>query len=460
MPEEQTGGWRQWKLAAPVVAAAAIRLGLLTAALWRGGLVALIQPDTASYLRPGRNLLLHVQFYSGGLPELVRTPGYALFLALLTWAGPLAAILVQVLLSAASVLLVLRIARAVFADERTALLAAWLFAFEPLSVIYSVLLLSETLFLTLFLLSLERLAEFLRSHKLRTLAAAGLCLAAATFVRPVTYYLPLALAVGLLAVLARTPGLRPGLCWKAPAVLLLSAMPWLAAWQMRNYVETGFAGFSSIQTQDLYYFSAGEVTARLEHRTLDQVDNDLGYGNEGAFLARHPEAAAWNQQQRLAFMRSEALRVLRANPGLFARTHLTGMMRTAFNPGAAVLVSLLGAPMDNATFVREHQEGPLQAAFGAAKQFPGQTLVLAAFELVLLAVYAVALRAVLLRRVPGAFLCLLLGLALYFLAVSGGAIGAARFRLPIMPAVCILAAAGILLPGREPEPRPAALRRL
>ena len=159
-------------------------------------------------------------------------------------------------------------------------------------------------------------------------------------------------------------------------------------------------------------------------------------------------------------MRSEAMRVLRANPGLFARTHAKGMMRTAFNPGAAVLVSLLGAPLDNATFVREHQEGQLQAAFGAAKQFPGQTAVLAAFELVLLALYAFALRAVLLRRVPGAYLCLLLGLALYFVAVSGGAIGAARFRLPVMPAVCMLAAAGILRPGREPEPRPAALRHL
>jgi len=447
MPEEQAGKWELRSLAVPVMAAAAIRLGLLAAALGRGGLVALIQPDTASSLRPGRNLLLHGQFFSGGVPELERTPGYALFLALLRGAGPLAAILAQVLLSAASVLLVWRIARAVFTDERTALVAAWLFAFEPLSVLYSVLLLSETLFLTLFLLSLERLAEFLQSHRLRTLAAAGLWLAAATFVRPVTYYLPLALAAGLLAVLARVHGLRPGLYWKAPAVLLLSTVPWLAAWQMRNYVETGFAGFSSIQAQDLYYFSAGEVTARLEHRTLDQVDNDLGYGNEGAFLARHPEAAAWNQQQRLAFMRSEALRVLRANPGLFARTHAKGMMRAALNPGAAVLVSLLGTPMDNATFVREHQEGALRAAFGAAKQFPGHTAVLAALELVLLVLYALALRTVLCRRVPGVDLCLLLGLALYFIAVSGGAIGAARLRLPIMPAVCILAAAGILRPG-------------
>jgi len=38
---------------------------------------------------------------------------------------------------------------------------------------------------------MERLAEFLRGHRLRVLAAAGLWLAAATFVRPIAYYLPL-----------------------------------------------------------------------------------------------------------------------------------------------------------------------------------------------------------------------------------------------------------------------------
>ncbi len=77
-----------WRAAPPAIAAAALHLILMAAVLWHGGVDALIQPDTGSYLRPGRNLLLHGQFASGGLPELVRTPGYPLFLALLSCAGP------------------------------------------------------------------------------------------------------------------------------------------------------------------------------------------------------------------------------------------------------------------------------------------------------------------------------------------------------------------------------------
>ena len=155
-------------------------------------------------------------------------------------------------------------------------------------------------------MSLIRLVEFLRHRKLSALVEAGLWLAAATFVRPVTYYLPFAMAVGLIAALAHVKGLR----WKAPAVLLLSVLPWLAAWQFRNCVETGFAGFSSIQTQNLYFFSAAEVTGRVEHRMLADVQNDLGYNDDQLFVLRHPQAAEWNQAQRLDFMRTEAKRIL------------------------------------------------------------------------------------------------------------------------------------------------------
>jgi hypothetical protein len=436
--EEQAGGWGTRRLAGPVIAAAAVRLTLLTTVLIRSGSSALNRADTNSYLEPGRNLLLHGRFMAGGLPELERTPGYPLFLALVSLAGPVAAALAQVTLSVLSVVLVWRLARTVFRDDRIALIAAWLFALEPLSVSYSILLLSETMFLALFLLSLERLAEFLRERRLGVLAAAGVFLAAATFVRPVTYYLPFALAVGLFVALARIPGLR----WKVPAVLLLSVLPWLAAWQMRNRVETGFGGFSSIQQEDLYFLIAAEVKGRVEHRPLTEVQNEFGYNDEQLFLSRHPAAVGWNQAQRLEFMRVEAGRVLRAHPGVFLRAHFAGTVRAALNPGAAVLISLLSAPVDNETFLRERDQGPLRAALWMAQRHPWQTAVMAALEGFLLALYGLALRGAVCGGAPRTCLWLLAGVALYFFAISGGAIAAARMRLPVMPVVCVMAAAG------------------
>ena len=451
--EGQAGELWTRRLVGPVIAAAALRLALLALLLARSGASALERPDTHTYLEPGRNLLLHGSFTAAGLPEILRTPGYPLFLAMTSLAGPIAVALAQVVLSVLSVVLVWRLALQISPDTRIALLAAWLFALEPLSVTYSILLLPETLFLALFLLSLERLAAFLRSRQLNVLAAAGLCLAAATFVRPVTFYLPLLLAAGLLVAFARSPGLR----WKAPAVLLLTVMPCLAAWQIRNRIETGFSGFSAVQALNLYFYSSAEVVARLEHHSLEQVQDELGYNSELLFLMRHPDAAAWTQLQRIGFMQAEALRVIRNHPALFLRLHLAGSLRTAFNPGAAVLLSLFNLASADESFAREHNQGPLRAAQWTVLHAPLQAAYMAALSILLLGLYFFAARGVLRGSASAPALALLLGVSLYFLAVSGGAAGIARLRLPMMPALCVMAAAGIVRRSAIPQHRASSL---
>jgi hypothetical protein len=415
---------------------------LLSAALVRTGSGVIVSGDTASYLEPGRNLLLHGRFITGALPEIDRTPGYPLFLALFSLAGPATAALAQVVISAFTVLLVWRLARAVFREERVALLSAWLFAFEPVSVIYSVRLLPETLFLALMLLSLERLAVFLRDRNLWVLAQAGLWLAAATFVRPVSYYLPAALTLGLFAALVRVPGLR----WKAPAVLLLSVLPWLAAWQARNKTETGFGGFSSIVDRNFYLYQAAEIEARMQHRPFIEVQSGLGYPDEQSYLARHPAQAGWNQARRLEFMRSEAARVFRSHPGTALKMQLEGMAVVAFTPCAAELLRLLGIYPENGP-KRVVNEGPLRSALRLARAHPWPAALMAALELVLLGLYLMAARGALYGYARREVLWLLLGVSLYFLAVSGGAQAVGRYRLPVMPVVCVFAAAG--LPRRD-----------
>jgi hypothetical protein len=372
-----------------------------------------------------------------------------------------------VILSVFCVLLVWKLGRAVFDDGRIALGAAWIFAFEPISVVNSVLLISETLFLVLFLLSLERLAAFLRERSLRALAAAGLWLAAATFVRPVTYYLPAALALGLFLVLARVPGLPPqrqkpiagdpGLRWKAPAVLLISVLPWLAAWQIRNWAETDYAGFSSVSDVNLYFFIAPDVAARVEHRSYIDMRNELGYGCGidcgerfylyPRYLAFHPEQAEWSQGQRLAFMHSAALSVIQAHSGVYLRVCFSHLLVALFSPGTGAFRSLLYPEEFERMSHLIAYKGPVRGAIALAKAYPWIAAEKAAFVAALLGLYLLAARGVFRGGMHRACLWLLLGMSLYFFAVTaaaGGAGIAARYRLPVMPVVCVLAAAGFL----------------
>jgi hypothetical protein len=443
--------WWTPRLVGPLIAAAVVRLTLLALSLARTGTNGIIIDDTSSYLIPGRNLLLHGAFFADGVPDLVRTPGYPLFLAVTSLAGLWAAAAANGILSVFSVILVWRLGRAIFGDNWIALGAAWLFAFEPVSIALSVMLLSESLFLVFFLLSMERLVEFLRKRRLRALAAAGVWLAATTIVRPVTYYLPVALALGLFLVLARVPQLR----WKAPAVLLISVLPWLAAWQIRNWMETGYGGFSSLSEINLYFDDAADVTARMEHRPFLEVRKEMGYldftGRSGqvylypTYLALHPEQTGWGQGQRLAFMHSEAERLMRAHYGIFLRSCMQPILTMVFNPGAGFFDHLLSRDGSN-LLSGIISNGPFRWGLYLAKTHPALAAEKAALIIVLLVFYLFAARGVLRCNMRDPCLWLLLGTSLYFVAVSAAAAGIAadaRLRLPVMPVVCILAAAGL-----------------
>ena len=446
MKTARAGNTRAARLAGPVAAAFIVRFGLLAVALARTGTAVIASGDTESYLIPGRNLLFHGRFAAGALPEIDRTPGYALFLALASLPGAAFAAFVQVIVSAISAILVVRLARSAFGDERIALAAAWLFAFEPVSAIYSVRLLPGTLFTALLLLSLERIAAFLRERRLTMLAAAGLWLAAAIFVRPAGYYLPFALAGGLFMVLARVRGLR----WKAPAVLLAAVLPWIAAWQARNRVETGFGGFSSIVARNLYFYQAAEVIARVAHKPMAEAQNEFGYSDERSYLARHPEQAKWSEARRTAFMASEAARVLAAHPGTALRMYAEGAAVVAFTPCGAEMLRLTGAWLRDWP-ARVADRGPVRSAWRLVRGDPGVAAVLAVLEAVLLLLYLLAVRGAVRIGVRSARMWLLAGAALYFISVSGGAQAVGRYRLPAMPEVCILAAAGVRRNGASVE---------
>jgi Dolichyl-phosphate-mannose-protein mannosyltransferase len=472
-PSFKTAWWTP-RLAGPIIAASVVRLAVSAILVAQNGTSIFLHADTFSYLIPGRNLLLHGQYMADSVPDLLRTPGYPLFLAMTSLAGLPAAAVVNMILSVFSVLLVWRLGRAVFMDGRIALGAAWLYAFEPSAVTSSFVLTSETLFLALFLLSMERLAEFLRGRNLRVLAVAGLWLAAATFVRPVTYYLPVFLALGLLIVLARVPSFPPqrqrpvaggpGMRWKAPSVLLISVLPWLAAWQMRNWVETSYSGFTSILDENLYYLAAANLTARLEHRPARDVIYGLEYGdytgNSGQsylfqpYLAQHPEQVGWSQAQRLAFMHSQSVRLIQAHPAVYLSLCVKDMFTTVFNPVVYYLDrSLHPKPPLHPTGVAAGGPSGWRLLLSKAQGDPFLAAETVISEVVLLAVYLFAARGLLLavrgtfgRGLHKEFLWLLLGTSLYFLAVSVavvmGPLATPRYRMPVTPVVCILAVAG------------------
>ena len=177
-----------------LILAISIRLLLpVLAAVATGDTAVFHTNDTASYVRPAIGLISEGRFEEDGVFEIFRTPGYPILLipGLALGQVELITITTQIVLSVLTVFLVFRLAALMFHRVQIAILAAFLFAIEPVSIVYSSKLMAETLFTTLIALFLYFVVLYWKKESLIYLAISATALAASIYVRPIAYYLPI-----------------------------------------------------------------------------------------------------------------------------------------------------------------------------------------------------------------------------------------------------------------------------
>ncbi|HEX7377805.1 MAG TPA: glycosyltransferase family 39 protein [Pirellulales bacterium] len=480
------------KLALLLAAAAVLRAGTALFAL------ALAQPapqfrepDSDGYLRLAANWWQTGRYAMGAEPEILRSPGYPLLLLPEVALGRAdwLTIALQIALSCVTVWLVYRTGLALFNHAATALGAAALFACDPLSVLYASKLLSETAFTTAISAAVYLLIRYLLSPHWRHLLAAAVCVAAAAYLRPIAYYLPIWIGVSLVCIQWRRsdrwrlllycpragtrqsvaaedgpPGPSPTgvtaweghptrarenasfllVCGVEALAFTVLGMSLLAAWQFRNWKETGYTGFSAISDKNLYYYEALPVLAErrgVPPARRQQARYEAGETDLAIYLRRHPEQANWTAPARYRFLRHEALRIIRAQPLAWAKIHFTGVWHTLTDSGRNAWLSFFGLADMRATDMPRPPRTFWQRLCEAATERPA-VLAIHALLAAFVAVYLVLALFGIIRaaRLPCALL--VLSVALYLVLLSGGDAGYHRFRLPVTPAICLFAAHG------------------
>jgi hypothetical protein len=223
-------------------------------------------------------------------------------------------------------------------------------------------------------------------------------------------------------------------------------IPWFAAWQIRNHASSGYSGFTSVTVDDLYFWEDTEIIATTEHRNFGEVGGQLT-ADLKRYLAEHPAPQREFQLERIAYMNQVTRRVFREHPGTMLLVRLKGSLRVFFSPGANDLFTQMSL-VDNQDMrqVRRnvHDRGPVATAISFAFTYPvfGGGMALAFVELI--ALYLLSIAGLARGGTPRPVLWLMLGVALYIFGISGGALGGGRYREPVMPIVCILAACGLV----------------
>jgi hypothetical protein len=194
----------------------------------------------------------------------------------------------------------------------------------------------------------------------------------------------------------------------------------------------------------LYFFQSAEITADLQHISIEAEQKKLGYLDDDAYFAMHPEQRAWPRFERLRFMRARSTQILARHPLLYLKSHFKGVLIVAASPCATEWLQMLGLyPNPESMPRRILNEGVAASVKRIVLAHPGVMWAMAVFEAFLLTIYGLAFRGLL--RTPRVHLAAmtLLGVAAYFLFIAGGAQAVGRYRAPVMPILCLFAAAGI-----------------
>ena len=398
------------RLTAILLVGGVLRLGVLAVRTSRTS--RFLSHDSAGYLTLSRDLTAYASTANSRFAlTMLRPPAYPLYLAAsreITGSVIVGPMLLQVLVGVGLVYVTYRLGHNLF-GRSVGLCAALALAIDPLSITYSSLVLTETLFAFFLAWSVLLFWRPTENRWTRGLAS-GLLLGAATLTRPVSLYLSIVLAIGYL-ILERKH-------LRSAAIVVLSFMVGFGivagGWVVRNEVMGGVPTISTIEAHNVLYYRA--VGALEEGRNLppDQAHSYVSTRLR-AMLPPHPSVGQVYRAEETV-----AKTIILDNPVGYGKEVIDGGGRLAFGTGSNELVP---ATADHAT--------------GAVDAYADLYLVVL-YLLVVVGLWA-AWREHRLRN------CLLPLIVIFYLAVvSSGLDAYSRFRVPIMPFLALFAGLGAM----------------
>lgn len=214
-----------------------------------------IGSDAQEYKALSESILIHQSFSQNNHPEIFRTPGYPLFLAISKgiFHTDLVAIFLQFLCTVGIALLIFNISKRFF-PEKIAAISAIVFLSEPSVIVYTVTIASDILFSFLFLLAIYLI--FFKRISYFSSFISGLFLGYATLTRPIAMYFIIIAIIFYLALRLKESDRK--IIMLNIAVFCLGFFLLISPWLIRNYKIFGKMTISSLAGYNLFHYNLPE----------------------------------------------------------------------------------------------------------------------------------------------------------------------------------------------------------
>lgn len=295
--------------------------------------------DSEQYLQQGYNILRFHTAYAGDLSAPIekmlfslRPPLYSLFTAGIGIAtkNPAGVAFFQALITFACAILFSKISLMIFNSKPTALLLTAIYLFYPAQIVYSCLVMSETVFQGSLLLALYFFIRFIKFNHTLDLLWYNLVLTIGVFIKPVMIYFGiLSLLIHFYLAIRRRS--------KIIAILPLIFFTATTFWCLRNQERTGLFHFSSMKTNNLLHHNARVALApSLGNKNaillLDSIENFAAKENDYAIS----DNIRGNAAKEIIFKHIVA----------YAIAHIRGMCVFFIDPGRYDIARILGMETD------------------------------------------------------------------------------------------------------------------
>ncbi len=311
-----------------------LRCILFGVVLWSGVEVSLTT-DGTGYLQLAENIIEHSTFSrtAGGetlVSDSNRTPTYPVFIALfqLLGGGITWVLIAQILVSSLSCVFTSKIATRLFPNNGFAWLSGLLLTIDVPSIVSTNLVLTETLFTFLILLSFYLI---FRKEKPSALlfAIAGLLFGASALCRPIGILLPFVLL-----------GFGQKLGWKNTTTLCIATALAVAPWFIRNTVVFGRPFSSTISEINLLLHTGASIRSEREQKSTLEVQQEI--------MLELEKAHKWqgNESDIIPFMdycRTEGWKEIQKSPLIFAKQSLVAFISFLVKPERGFIKQLTGA---------------------------------------------------------------------------------------------------------------------
>jgi len=403
------------------------------------------QSEPASYFPPQYRIPL---FEVRTPTDAFRAPVYPLFLAgiySLFGHKPNVAIIFQLILSSLTCILVYYIGE-VFIRRGVGFIAGLLLALDFPTAIYGNLIMTDMLFTFLFLASIYFILKFFREGKRKQLIYSAILLGASALCRQVIIYFAFVMALSFIVVYRRN-FIKALLNYSIYILIFLAAV---SPWAIRNYIVYDNLSFSIALGGNLLFYNAAYLEAykRGGYEHLDAIRKEMQEETNEIFTERDITSPF----EKAKIYQELAVERILAAPALYTKIHLIGALKIFATPTFLLPERIFGASLDESIAMAKGKSLLTESFFEACGDLGRYfiqnwklLLYLPFLLLYLLFIYFLAgyglCKTSKEKNLAAIFFLFLL--IIVYNALVVGQHGAARFRIPLMPYIDLIAAYGL-----------------